>query len=77
MSQQEAKNELNKRTARNIIIRRGDYKGFLLYQETIFKHHYKKPLRATWWDSIIAIALMDIFWGVHDRLILEPTHMMY
>lgn len=68
--------EIEKREARNIIVRRGDYRGFLVYQDAIFRHHYKKDIRKTWFDELIAIAFMDIFWGVNDRLIIEmpPRH---
>lgn len=68
--------EVERREARNIIVRRGDYRGFLLYMDSIFKYYYKKVIRKTWFDELLAIAFMDVFWGIVDRLILEmpPRH---
>jgi hypothetical protein len=68
--------EIEKREATKIIIRRGDYRGFLLYQETIFKNFYKKVIRKTWFDELLAMAFMDVFWGIINRFILEmpPRH---
>lgn len=68
--------EVERREARNIVVRRGDYRGFLLYMVTIFRYYYKKDIRKTWFDELLAIAFMDVFWGIVDRLILEmpPRH---
>jgi len=73
---QRAKEELQKRQARNVLIRRGGVDGFLLYMHTIFKYHYKKEFRQTWWDPMLATALMDIYEGNIDRLVVEepPRH---
>ncbi|MDD5360426.1 MAG: hypothetical protein PHI79_04595 [Sulfurovaceae bacterium] len=73
---QKAIKEVERRKASLVVIRRGDYRGFLLYQATIFKYHYKKNIRKTWFDELLARAFMDVFWGIIDRLILEmpPRH---
>ncbi|HIP31419.1 MAG TPA: hypothetical protein EYG86_01515, partial [Crocinitomicaceae bacterium] len=65
-----------KRAARNEIIYRGEAESFLLYIETIFQFHYKKEFRRTWWDLLLARALMDLLFGLNDRLLLEmpPRH---
>ncbi|CAA6806604.1 MAG: Unknown protein [uncultured Sulfurovum sp.] len=69
------KEKLN-RAIRNEKIYRGDAESFLLYVETIFKFKYKKKFRRTWWDELLAQALMDLLFGVNDRLLLEmpPRH---
>lgn len=74
--QKEASKELQRRKARNVLIRRGGAEGFLLYVETIFKYHYEKKFNVTWWDPMLAQALMDIFNGETLRLIVEepPRH---
>ena len=76
MRQKEAAAELQRRKARNVLIRRGGAEGFLLYVEAIFKHHYKKVFRRTWWDEMMAKALMDIYDGVTTRLLISmpPRH---
>lgn len=74
---QEASRELERRNARNVLIRRGeDGEALLLYIETLFKYHHKKKFRRAWWYPLLAQALMDIYWGVTDRLIIEepPRH---
>ncbi len=63
--------EIEKRKARNIIIRRGDYDGMRVYVQTIFKHHYRKKYREAWWHALIFHALMDIYNGRNDRLVIE------
>jgi hypothetical protein len=73
----EADRELQRRLVRNEIIRRGeDEDAYLTYVEAIFVHHYKKAFRRTWWDPLMAKALMDVFWGVRDMLLVElpPRH---
>ena len=75
--QKEAAKELQRRNARNVLIRRGeDGEALLLYIHTIFKYFHKKKFRRTWWDPLLAQALMDIYWGITDRLIIEepPRH---
>ncbi len=49
-------------------IRRGD---FLLFMESIFKYKHKKRLRKTWFDPLIAKALLAIIKGEEDRLIIS------
>jgi len=69
--------ELQRRKLVYELIRRGeDGEAFLLYVEEIFKHHYKKTFRRTWWDGMLAQALMDIYHGVTDRLLISmpPRH---
>ncbi|DAB40275.1 MAG TPA: hypothetical protein CFH81_08760 [Sulfurovum sp. UBA12169] len=69
--------ELQRRNIRNEIIRRGENgESFLLYMETVFEFHYKKTYVRTWWDEQLAQALMDVFHGVIDRLVVSmpPRH---
>ncbi|NKQ40049.1 MAG: hypothetical protein HF962_00545 [Sulfurovum sp.] len=64
--------ELDRRALRDVVIRRGDTPdAFLLYVDTVFKNSYKKHLRKEWWHPLIARALMDIYMGLNDRLIIE------
>jgi len=73
----EVNREIARRAVQHEIIRRGeDGEAFLLYIETIFKYHYKKVFRRTWWDAMYAEALMDIYHGRSQRLIIEmpPRH---
>lgn len=70
-AQRAAIQEIEKRKARNIVIKRGDYAGMRLYIKTIFKHHYKKKYREAWWHEILFRALMDIYNGINDRLVIE------
>jgi len=75
--QKEASRELQRRKARDVLIRRGeDGEALLLYIETIFNYFHKKKFRRTWWDPLLARALMDVYWGIIDRLIIEepPRH---
>ena len=72
-----ARRILERNNARNTLIRRGESgEDFLLYVETIFKYHYKKVFHRTWWDGMLAEALMDIYHGRESRLIVEepPRH---
>ncbi len=63
--------ELQRRRAIRERIKKGGWEAFILYMAVIFEEKYKKKLRTTWFDPLLARALWNILIGKEDRLIIS------